>query len=57
MVSLTVVTLISTITETGMFWLYGAFSLPGLLCLRRWLPETKARSLEDVDRELQERAT
>jgi sugar porter (SP) family MFS transporter len=55
-VSLTVLTLISTITETGMFWLYGAFALAGLLYLRRWLPETKGRSLEDVDRELQEHA-
>jgi sugar porter (SP) family MFS transporter len=53
-ISISVLTLISTITETGMFWLYGAFALAGFLYLRKHLPETKGRSLEEVDRQLQE---
>ncbi len=52
-ISISVLTLISTITETGMFWLYGAFALAGFLYLRKHLPETKGRSLEEVDRQLQ----
>ncbi len=52
-ISISVLTLISTITETGMFWLYGAFALAGFFYLRRHLPETKGRSLEEVDRRLQ----
>ncbi|MFZ0041165.1 MAG: sugar porter family MFS transporter [Solirubrobacteraceae bacterium] len=55
-ISLTVLTLISTITTTGMFWLYGAFALGGFFYLRRFLPETKGRSLEEIDQELQEEA-
>jgi len=56
-VSLTVLTLISTITTTGMFWLYGAFALIGFFYLRRYLPETRGRSLEEVDAELQRQAS
>ena len=52
-ISISVLTLISTITATGMFWLYGAFALVGFFYLRKHLPETKGRSLEDVDRQLQ----
>jgi sugar porter (SP) family MFS transporter len=52
-ISLTVLTLISTITETGMFWLYGAFGIAGFFFLRRHLPETRGRSLEDIEREMQ----
>ena len=55
-ISISVLTLISTITETGMFWLYGAFALAGWLYLRKYLPETKGRSLEEIDRRLQESA-
>ena len=39
-----------------MFWLYGAFALVGFFYLRRFLPETKSRSLEEIDQELQEEA-
>lgn len=56
MISLTVLTLISTITTTGMFWLYGAFALGGFFYLRRFLPETRGRSLEEIDRKLQDQA-
>jgi sugar porter (SP) family MFS transporter len=55
-ISLTVLSLISALTETGMFWLYGVFALIGFFYLRRHLPETRGRSLEEVDREMQERA-
>jgi MFS family permease len=55
LLTLTVLTLINTIT-TGMFWLYGAFALVGFFYLRRFLPETKGRSLEEIDQELQEQA-
>jgi len=52
-ISLTVLTLIDLLTETGMFWLYGAFAIVGLLFLRRFLPETRGQSLEEIDRQLQ----
>jgi len=55
-ISLTVLTLISTITTTGMFWLYGAFALAGFFYLRKYLPETRGRSLEEIDTQLQEQA-
>ncbi len=55
-ISLTVLTLINTITTTGMFWLYGSFALVGFFYLRRFLPETKGRSLEEIDQDLQEEA-
>jgi sugar porter (SP) family MFS transporter len=55
-ISITVLTLISTITATGMFWLYGAFAVAGFFYLRRFLPETRGRSLEDIDRALQKEA-
>ncbi len=56
-ISLTVLTLISTITTTGMFWLYGAFALAGFFYLRRFLPETRGRSLEEIEHTLQEQAS
>ena len=46
-----VLTLINTITATGMFWLYG------ILLVLRFVPETKGRTLEEVDAELTRRAT
>lgn len=55
-VSLTVLTLINAITATGMFWLYGVFGVAGFFYLRRFLPETKGRSLEEIDQRLQEQA-
>ncbi len=55
LVSISVLTLISAITETGLFWLYGLLGLAGLLYLYRKLPETKGRSLEDVEQSLRGR--
>jgi sugar porter (SP) family MFS transporter len=53
----TVLTLINTITETGTFWLYGVFGLIGILFFFRVVPETKGRSLEDIEEELERRVS
>ncbi len=36
----------------GTFWLYGVICLVGFVVLHRWIPETKGKSLEDIEREL-----
>jgi sugar porter (SP) family MFS transporter len=54
-VSLTVLTLVGLVTETGLFWIYGAFGVAGLVYLIRYLPETKGRTLEQVEDELRRR--
>ena len=55
-ISLTVLTIIGLATETGLFWLYAAFGIAGLVFLHRRLPETKGRSLEEIDRSLRSQA-
>jgi sugar porter (SP) family MFS transporter len=55
-ISLTVLTLISLLSQTGLFWFYGVFAVLGLVFLARVLPETKDRSLEEIDRSLQAEA-
>jgi sugar porter (SP) family MFS transporter len=51
-ISLTVLTLVDAITPTGLFWVYGALGIAGLLFLWRFLPETKGRTLEEINAEL-----
>jgi sugar porter (SP) family MFS transporter len=52
----TVLTLIATITPTGMFWFYGLFALLGIFFVLRRVPETKGKTLEEVSDELASRA-
>ncbi|MGN6333713.1 MAG: sugar porter family MFS transporter [Motilibacteraceae bacterium] len=53
-ISLSVLTTISLLTPTGLFWLYAGFGVIGFFVLARRLPETKGRSLEDIERSLRE---
>ena len=39
-----------TLGPHGAFWLYGAICAGGLLVIARTLPETKGKSLEDIER-------
>ena len=55
-IAFTVLTLINTITETGTFWLYAAFGLFGLFFFYRVVPETKGRSLEEIEADMKGRA-
>jgi sugar porter (SP) family MFS transporter len=52
----TVLTLIATITPTGMFWFYGLFAILGIIFVLRRVPETKGKTLEEVSEELASRA-
>ena len=52
----TVLTLIATITPTGMFWFYGLFAILGIIFVLRRVPETKGKTLEEVSDELASRA-
>lgn len=53
LVSISVLTLINLFGgETGLFWLYAVLGLFGLIYLFRWLPETKNRSLEEIEADL-----
>ncbi len=55
-IAFTVLTLINTITETGTFWLYAAFGVIGLIFFYRVVPETKGRSLEDIEADMMGRS-
>jgi hypothetical protein len=56
LVSLTVLTLVNLVTKTGLFWIYAAFGIAGLVFFVRYLPETKGRTLEQVEDDLRARA-
>lgn len=51
-ISISVLTLINAFTATGLFWIYGVLGTFGLVYLYRHLPETKGRSLEDIEMSL-----
>ncbi|MCD8102681.1 MAG: sugar porter family MFS transporter [Alistipes sp.] len=38
-----------SLKASGTFWLYGAICLAGFLFIRRYLPETKGKSLEEIE--------
>ncbi|WP_222915975.1 sugar porter family MFS transporter [Natrinema sp. SYSU A 869] len=56
LVSLTFLRLVDGIGQTGTFWLYGALSLLALVFCYRLVPETKGRSLEEIEADLRETA-
>jgi SP family sugar porter-like MFS transporter len=35
-----------------MFWFYGVFGVAGWFYLKRFLPETRGRSLEEIEQEM-----
>jgi sugar porter (SP) family MFS transporter len=51
-ISLVVLTLINALSATGVFWIFAAFGIIGFVVLLRILPETRNRSLEQIEREL-----
>ncbi|ALE72628.1 major facilitator transporter [Pseudonocardia sp. EC080610-09] len=52
LISVTVLTTIDAITPSGLFWLYAVLGGLGLVFLYRRLPETRGRTLEEIDAEL-----
>ncbi|MFD2255482.1 sugar porter family MFS transporter [Luteolibacter algae] len=40
---------------SGTFWLYGLICMVGFWVIHRWIPETKGKSLEEIERELVDR--
>jgi sugar porter (SP) family MFS transporter len=56
LISLTVLTTIAALTATGLFWLYAILGVIGFTYLYRRMPETKNRSLEDIESSLRARA-
>ncbi|MEG0647790.1 MAG: MFS transporter, partial [Bacteroides sp.] len=40
------------IGAAGIFWIYGGVCLAGLLFIRAYLPETKGKTLEELEKEL-----
>lgn len=56
LVSLTFLAAIELLTETGAFWLYGLIGLVTLWFCWKFVPETKGKSLEQVDAIFERRA-
>jgi len=50
LVTATFLSLVEAIGSTGAFWLYAAMSVVNLLFISRVMPETKGRSLEEIER-------
>jgi hypothetical protein len=48
--TMTFLTLAQAITVTGAFWLYGAMCVTTFLIVRFAVPETKGRTLEEIER-------
>jgi sugar porter (SP) family MFS transporter len=56
LVSLTFLSLIDLLTQSGAFWFYGIIGLVTLWFCWKFVPETKGRSLEQIDSIFQRRA-
>lgn len=52
LVSVSVLTLITALSAAVVFWLYAVLGILCLVYLYRWLPETKNRSLEEIEADL-----
>jgi hypothetical protein len=52
LVSTFFLTLVSAISREGTFWLYGGFGVLSLIYFAFRMPETKGRSLEQIEGEL-----
>jgi len=50
LITYTFLTLVETIGSAGAFWLYAAMSVVNFLFIWRVMPETKGRSLEEIER-------
>ncbi|MFC4439686.1 MULTISPECIES: sugar porter family MFS transporter [Natrialbaceae] len=55
-VSLTFLRLVDVFGQSGTFWLYGALTLLALVFCYHLVPETKGRSLEEIEADLRETA-
>ncbi|MCX2729547.1 sugar porter family MFS transporter [Saccharopolyspora sp. NFXS83] len=55
-ISLTVLSAFEAFTPSGLFWLYALFGLIGFFYLKKYLPETRNRTLEEVEEILRARA-
>lgn len=42
----------SALGSYGTFWIYGLICAVGLACFTRWLPETKGKTLEQIENEI-----
>jgi sugar porter (SP) family MFS transporter len=51
-VSFTFLTVVSALGRPGAFWLYAGFAVLAMLFFWRFVPETKDRSLEEIEQEL-----
>jgi sugar porter (SP) family MFS transporter len=50
LITLTFLSLVEAVGSTGAFWLYAAMSVLNFLFIWRVMPETKGRSLEEIER-------
>ena len=48
--TMTFLTLVRWLTASGAFWLYGAMCVAEFLIIWRWLPETRGKTLEQIER-------
>jgi hypothetical protein len=52
LISYTFLTLTDVITKSGTFWLYAGFGVLALVFFATLVPETKGRSLEEIQEDL-----